>query len=419
MRFQAPRGTEDVLPSDAYRWHHLEQAYWGLTRRYGYEEIRTPTFEDTDLFLRNLGETSDVVTKEMYTFVDKGDRSVTLKPEGTAPVMRAIIEHSLCPPGAVLRLAYESSFFRYGRPQKGRLRELHQLGLELVGAQSVAADAEIIEIAYRFFTLVGLPEAEVTLNSIGREECRARYREVVLKHVEPYLKDEPEEARLRAERNPLGMLDTKDPGLKAALQGVPSIVDYLEDASKERFEKLQQLLTDAGVKFRLDPMTVRGLDYYTETVFEVESPFPDVMQTSLCGGGRYDGLVEKIGGAPTPSVGFGIGIERTLLVLEAKGRLPGPPRPDAFVVQAGPEAEAVCRTLARELRAAGATTLTDIEGRSMKSQLRQADKASARFAVIVGKDEMDAGVAQIRNLDGGAQETAPLDQVVAKVTGRP
>jgi len=414
MRFQAPRGTEDVLPSDSHRWQRLESVFRELTRQYGYQELRTPTFEDTALFLRTAGETSDIVTKEMYTFEDKGQRSITLKPEGTAPAMRAVIEHNLCPPGTVTRLNYVTSCFRYSRPQKGRLRELHQFGLELIGSPSATADAEIIEVTYRFFRALGLENVTVLLNSIGRDECRAQYREAILTHMEGYLAGQSEEVRAQAAKNPLRLLDSKDPEVHKALEGLAPITDFLEPDSRERFDRLQQLLTAAEVRFEIRPEIVRGLDYYTETVFEVQHPaLGDGV--SMCGGGRYDNLVKELGGSSTPSVGVGIGVERTLLALIGEGIELNAAQPDAFIVQATPSADAECQALARWLRGGGLSVLSDIDGKSFKSQLRQADKSGARFALIIGDDELANGTVQVKSLASGEQAAVPKSEVLSRV----
>lgn len=411
MRFQAPRGTEDVLPVDAPRWQRLETIFRDTTRKFGFHELRTPTFEDTDLFLRTAGETSDIVTKEMYTFTDKGDRSITLKPEGTAPAMRAVIEHSLCPPGTVARLFYVTPCFRYSRPQKGRLRELHQFGLELIGSSSPAADAEVIELTYRFFEACGLTSYKVMLNSIGRDECRVNYRNAILKHMSGYLADQTEAVRAQSEKNPLRLLDSKDPAVHAALEGLAPITQYLEDECRANFDRLQHLLTDAGIPFELRPEIVRGLDYYTETVFEILHE--GLGSSSICGGGRYDNLVKELGGSATPSVGVGIGVERTLLALEADGvKIEADPL-DVFVVQAATEAYHPSLGLARELRAAGLSVLTDIDGRSFKSQLRQADKSGARFAMILGEAELEAKTVQVKNLRTGEQSAVSLADAVS------
>src|SRR5687767_712669 len=396
MRFQAPRGTEDVLPDQAPRWQFVERTFVDLVARYGYREIRTPTFEDKDLFIRSSGETSDIVSKQMYDFKDKGDREIALKPEGTAPAMRAVIEHNLCPPGTVERLYYITPIFRYERPQKGRLREPHQVGLELIGSSFPAADAEVIELTVRFFEAIGLKGVRAQLNSLGRNECRARYREALLIFAEPLLKDQPEEMKEKARKNPLRLLDTKDPGLIEAMKEAPKVTAFLEPESKQRFEEIQELLTAAEVPITIDESIVRGLDYYTETVFEVHAEGIG-SQSALCGGGRYDDLIAELGGSSTPSVGVAMGIERTLLAMEMNEIQVPQKKPDLFVV-AAPEASAIARSRIRQLRKMGFHVQTDIDFKSWKSQLRQADKSGARFALFLGEDEIKSGKENLKDL---------------------
>ncbi len=411
MRFQAQRGTEDVLPGDSHKWLRLEAAFRELTRRYGYQEIRTPTFEDTNLFVRTSGETSDIVSKEMYTFKDKGDRDITLKPEGTAPAMRALIEHSLCPPGTIARLSYITPIFRYGRPQKGRLRESHQVGLELVGSQSPTADAEVIEITYRFYESIGIDDAVVMMNSIGRDECRARYREAILNHLDTFLKGQTTEVQERTAKNPLRILDSKDPDTRTALEGLPPILDFLEDEAKASFDRLQEILTKAAVPYQIAPEVVRGLDYYTDTVFEVLSSKLGA-QSSLCGGGRYDNLVKDLGGSPTPSVGVAMGMERALIVLDEIGKGGAAAGVDVFLVQGTDAGFDATQEIAQSLRKAGLAALTDLDARSMKSQLRQADKAGARFVIIIGEDELAKGTGTVKDFTTSEQVELPVDAVV-------
>ncbi len=412
MAYQAPRGTNDLLPSESHRWAHLEDLWRAVTSRYGYREVRTPMFEDTDLFLRTSGETSDIVSKEMYSFKDKGDRDISLKPEGTAPVMRMMVEHGLLPQGAPNRYAYATPFFRYGRPGKGRFRQAHQFGLELIGSSSALADAEVIEVAYQFLLEAGVRDIQIVGNSIGRTECRERYRSVILEHMASYLANQDAEAREKAAKNPLRMLDTKDPAMKAALEGLPPVLDFLEDDSKARLDLLQELLAEAGVPFRLDPSIVRGLDYYTETVFEILSE--PLGALSLCGGGRYDNLIAEIGGAPTPSVGFGIGIERLVWALESSGKSWPEPRLDAYVVGT-PGTEAEARKLARDLRAAGLAATLDLDMRKLGQQLKQAVKLGARYAAIVGADEVAAGVVTLRDLASSEQKAVPFGAVAEAI----
>jgi histidyl-tRNA synthetase len=406
MRIQSPRGTQDVLPAESFKWLHLEKTFRELVSLYGYQEIRTPTFEDTELFTRTAGETSDIVTKQMYTFEDKGQRSITLKPEGTAPAMRALIQHSLCPPGTVSRLSYITPVFRYERPQKGRFREPHQFGLELVGSSAAAADAEIIEVTVRFFERAGVPDLFVLLNSIGRTECRERFSGAILESAASFLKDQPEEFQAKGEKNPLRLLDSKDPEVQELLKSLPQISQFWEEDTRKRFDDVQQLLTSAGVPFRIAPEIVRGLDYYTETVFEVHSSYLG-SQSALCGGGRYDNLIRELGGPDLPSVGVGIGVERTLMVVEEVGKLPPAPGAQVFVVSAGEPVFDAAHQLARDLRNAGISTLSDLEPRGMKAQLRQADRAGVRYAAILGEEEMAKGVVQMRDLLHGEQVEVP------------
>jgi histidyl-tRNA synthetase len=417
MRFQSPRGTEDLVPTESHRWQRLESAFREVAGLYGYLEIRTPTFEEIELFTRSVGETSDIVTKEMYDFKDKGGRTMALKPEGTAGVLRATIQHNLCPPGTVGRLFYLIPIFRYERPQKGRYRESHQVGLELIGSASAAADAEIIEVIVAFYRALGLQGIEVSLNSLGREGCRTAFRHAVLGHMRTFLMDQSDEFRARAEKNPLRLLDSKDEAVRGAIQGLPPITDFLEPEGRQRFELLQELLTRRCVAYRLDPSVVRGLDYYTDTVFEVFSSKLGA-QSSLCGGGRYDGMMKELGGSDTPCVGVAGGVERALIVLDESGIEWSAPRPKVFVIAACEGAASVCADVAAELRSEGVSVLTDPEQRSLKSQLRQADRARAKWALIVGEDEMQHGTAQLRDLDSSTQEELDWQRVKSLLGGR-
>lgn len=419
MRFQAPRGTEDVLPADAHRWQFLEGSFKSLANLYGYNEVRTPSFEDTDLFIRSSGETSEIVTKQMYNFVDKGGRPIAFKPEGTAPGMRAVIEHNLCPPGTVLRLFYVTPIFRYERPQKGRLRESHQVGLELIGSPAPGADAEMIEMTVAFYERIGLHGIRALINSIGRGECRARYGEAILKGVDTWLAEQDEETKGRAEKNPMRLLDSKDPKVREALDGIPPVTDFLEDDCKRHFGDVQELLSEAGVPFVVAPEVVRGLDYYTGTVFEVHSTSLGA-QSALCGGGRYDTLAKEMGGPDTPCVGVAMGIERALIAMEAEGVEVPEQKPDVFVVSASPDIMAYARHLAKELREQGFSCIVDHDGKSMKSQLRQADRSGAAFAIILGEVEIARDIATLRDLGNGIQaevDRPRLSQVLARSRG--
>lgn len=406
-----------MLPSDSYKWQWLEREFLELASLYGYQEIRTPVFEDTELFVRTSGESSDIVTKQMYSFQDKGGRDITLKPEGTAPIARAVIQHNLCPQGTVCRFSYVTPIYRYERPQKGRLREAHQVGLEIIGSPSVAADAEIIELTVRFYKRLGLKDLNVLLNSLGREECRKRYREAILVHASNWLQSQPEDMQDRVKRNPLRLLDSKDPEVQELMKSAPSILDFLEGESKQRFELLQCLLEEAGVQYRIDPSIVRGLDYYTETVFEVQSTKLGA-QSSLCGGGRYDNLMKELGGAQTPSVGVAMGIERALIVLEEEGLLPEPKKPKFFIAYTGADTRREAFKIAAELREAGFETLIDVDGKSLNSQMRQADKAQAERVIIVGDAELKSGQVTVRNLATGEQSTVARPNLVESMRGK-
>lgn len=402
-RYQAQRGTKDILPADAHQWRHLVSVFQGIVEGFGYGEIRTPMFEDVDLFVRSSGETSDIVMKEMYDFRDKGDRHIALKPEGTAPAMRAYLEHSLGQPGQVTRLWYFTPIFRYGRPQLGRLRQAHQVGLELIGSTSPQADAEVIEITTEFYRRLGLSETTVLLNSIGRLTARGKYQEALLGFLSTWLAEQTTEEQTKVQKNPLRVLDTKDEALKAMLVEAPLIADFLEEESRAHFAEVLQLLTDAGVAYVVDPQIVRGLDYYTDTVFEVQTSKLGA-QSSLCGGGRYDNLIQEMGGPATPSVGVAMGVERALLVLEQENLTVNPRQPHVFIVAAG-EAEArEAAALSRRLREKGLVALRDIDGKGFKQQFKQADRANARYAVVIGGDELAGGFLTVKDLANGTQE---------------
>ena len=408
---------QDLLPADTHAWQFLERAFWDHASLYGYREIRTPILERIEIIDRTSGETSDIVTKEMFDFVDKGERTVVMRPELTAPAMRAVVEYNLCPPSTLLRLAYGGPFFRYGAIQKGRFRQAHQFGIELIGGVGPEADAEVIEFTVRFYEKLGLNNLVVLLNSIGRAECRAKYETVILDHLAPWLKDQETEVQDRARRNPLRILDWKEESIQPLLQTMPPLTDYLEDASKARLDSIRQFLGEVGVAYRLDPSLVRGLDYYTETVFEIQSRHLGA-QGSLCGGGRYDNLLAELGGLPTPSVGVGIGIERALIALEAEGFAPLAPRPDVFVISAGKDARDTVRLLTSDLRRAGVRALSDVDGKSLRSQMRQADGSGATFALILGSDELTSGQYQVRALREQETFTVPAGEVVEWISAR-
>lgn len=413
MRFQAPRGTQDILPGMVEKWHWLEQVFRRICDLYDYREVRTPTFEDTRLFLR-LGDGSDVVSKEMYTFTDRGDRSITLKPEGTAPAVRAYIENSLGAPGQLTRLYYITPIFRYDRPQKGRYRESHQSGVELIGSLAPSADAEVIGLTSRFYNALGLTGTVVKVNSLGDSQCRAQYTKALLEYAEPFLASASTEFRMKCEANPLRLLDSKDEDIQRALAEAPTIDAFLEPESKQHFEAMLAELEAMDIAYEVSPRLVRGLDYYTRTVFEVQSSALGA-QNSLCGGGRYDGLIEECGGPATPAVGVAMGIERALIALEDMGLLPEcPSHPSVFAICLSPDRSSFVR-LVSNLRDQGIRTATDPEARSAKSQFRQADKAGARLVVVVGDDEIASQTATVKDLQTSVETKVPFDRLASHI----
>lgn len=408
---QALRGTQDILPEDAYKWNYMESAIRRLCSCYGYGEIRTPMFEATELFQRGIGDTTDVVTKEMYTFTDRGGRSITLRPENTASAVRAYLEHKLYGDQQVHKLFYIGSMFRYDRPQAGRYREFHQFGVEVLGANSPAADAEVIALAYTLFRELGLKDLVLHVNSIGCSKCRPVYRQKLIEYFHEREDKLCDLCRERLEKNPLRVLDCKEEGCRAASVDAPKITDYLCEECQAKFEALQKYLTALGMPFELDPRLVRGLDYYTNTAFEIQYT-PLGAQSAICGGGRYDGLVEEIGGPHTPSVGFAVGLERLLLALEMQGLIPDPVRPrHVYIAAMGADAVAEGIRIQQQLRADGVRADMDLQGRSLKGQMKQAGKSGADYAVIIGENELAAGEAAVKSMADGTQENIPFENV--------
>ncbi len=415
MLTNGPRGTKDILPDTVGQWLYVEQKVRELCSRYGYKEIRTPMFEHTELFLRGIGETTDVVEKEMYTFTDRGGRSVTLRPENTAAAVRAYLQNKLYADADLTKLFYIGSMFRYDRPQAGRLREFHQFGVEALGGDNPAVDAEIILLAVNFLQSLGLQELELSLNSVGCPNCRPVYRKRLQEFFADKLDGLCEDCRSRYDRNPMRILDCKVEGCKKLSIGAPEITDCLCDDCREHFVKVQELLTSAGVSFKLDPRLVRGLDYYTKTAFEVQYA-PLGAQSAVAGGGRYDGLIEEIGGKPTPAVGFAVGLERVLLALEKQALLPEQADAmDAFVVGLGEAAQPAAFRLLADLRAAGLSAGMDFAGRSMKAQMKQANKANAHFALILGEDEVKESAVMLKNMQTSEQHKIAIDEVIKKL----
>ncbi|HAF31933.1 MAG TPA: histidine--tRNA ligase [Anaerovibrio sp.] len=415
MLTNAPRGTKDILPDTVGDWLYVEDNIRSLCRRFGYQEIRTPMFEHTELFQRGIGEGTDVVDKEMYTFTDRGDRSITLRPENTASAVRAYLQNKLYAENALTKLFYIGSMFRYDRPQAGRMREFHQFGVEAIGESNPAVDAEIILLAMKLLQGLGLNDLELYINSVGCPTCRAKYRTMLQDFFRDKLDDLCEDCRSRFDRAPMRILDCKKDAEKPYMKDAPKITDCLCDECSDHFQKLQKHLTKAGVKFELDPRLVRGLDYYTKTAFEVKYP-PLGAQSAVAGGGRYDGLIEEMGGNPTPAVGFATGLERVLLALEKQGLLPDNNRSvDVYVVALGEAAQEEAFKLVMDLRDAGFSAAVDYAGRSMKAQMKQANKLGAKFAAIMGDDELSEGVVMLRDMAGSEQEKVPVNELINKL----
>lgn len=415
MLTNAPRGTKDILPDTVGDWLYVENKIRSLCQRFGYQEIRTPMFEHTELFQRGIGEGTDVVDKEMYTFQDRGDRSITLRPENTASAVRAYLQNKLYGDNALTKLFYIGSMFRYDRPQAGRMREFHQFGVEAIGEINPAVDAEIILLAMKLLEGLGLKDLELYINSVGCPKCRSKYREMLQNFFRDKLEDLCEDCRSRFERSPMRILDCKRDSDKPYMADAPRITDCLCDECSEHFNRLQKYLTKAGVKFSIDPRLVRGLDYYTKTAFEIKYP-PLGAQSAVAGGGRYDGLIEEMGGNPTPAVGFATGLERVLLALEKQGLLPDKKNAvDVYVVALGERAQEEAFKLVMDLRDAGLNAAVDYAGRSMKAQMKQANKLNARYAAIMGDDELADGVVVLRDMAGSEQEKLPVNELVDKI----
>ena len=403
---QAPRGTQDVLPQDSYRWQYIERTALSVAEDFGFREIRTPVFEHTNLFLRSVGETSDVVQKEMYTFEDKGGRSITLRPEGTAGAARATLEHGLLNGALPVKVSYITSCYRYEKSQKGRYREFHQFGVECFGAAAPQADAEVISLAMQVTKTLGLKGLALHINSIGCPTCRARYSQALREYFGAHRDELCETCLGRLERNPMRILDCKSPVCHKIAADAPLMLDYLCEDCRAHFETVKQCLDAAQVPYEIDPHIVRGLDYYTRTVFEL------VAENGLvvAGGGRYDGLVQELGGAPQPGLGFAIGLERLLMVMEEQQcTFPEPPVCDLYLVSMGAAAAQQCFVLASRLREGGVAVECDIVGRSLKAQMKYADKLGARYTIVVGDTELETGVAQLKNMATGQTEDIRLD----------
>lgn len=407
-----PKGTKDVLPQDSYKWQYVEETARNICRLCNVKEIRTPVFEHTELFTRSIGDDTDVVSKEMYTFEDKGGRSLTLKPEGTACVARSYVENTLEANSLPLKMFYFTPVFRYEKPQAGRYREHHQFGVEVYGAQDAVMDYEVIQLAYSFLSELKIGDLKLHLNSIGCPECRKEYNKALTAFLNENIDGLCPTCKERLNKNPLRIIDCKVPACKEIVAKAPRIIDYICDDCKEHMAKLRGYLDDAEIPYEIDPDIVRGLDYYTKTVFEFVTESLGA-QGTVCGGGRYDNLVQSVGGKPTPCVGFGLGLERLILLMDNLGVSFGESvAPDVFVMSQSPSYVDECLSLVRKIRKAGFSAETEFTGRSVKAQFKYADKLSARFAVVIGEQEMATGNVVLKRLSDGQTFAMNREEII-------
>ena len=410
---KAVKGTKDVLPGEIYKTQYIESTALDVAERFGFKEIRTPVFEHTELFQRGVGDTTDVVQKEMYTFDDKGGRSITLRPEGTAGAARSFLENGLCNETLPQKVCYLTSCYRYEKPQAGRLREFHQFGVECFGAQSPLADAEIISLANTFFKELGVKDLTLEINSIGCPTCRAEYHKALKTYFEGRKDELCDTCKDRLERNPMRILDCKSPVCSEIAKDAPVVLDYLCDECREHFEKVKSYLNAQNIAFKVNPRIVRGLDYYTKTVFEFISESIGA-QGTVCGGGRYDGLIEELGGQKTPSLGFGLGIERLMLLMEAQGcEFPKESMADLFIAALGEKAQLKAVEIANDMREEGFTCLYDVNGRGLRAQMKYANKLGAKYTIVLGDDEVESGIAKLKNMESGEETEIALQTFVS------
>lgn len=402
------KGTEDIMPKESYRWQFVEDLMRRQADAYGFKEVRTPVFEQTALFSRGVGETTDVVQKEMYTFSTKGDDSITLRPEGTAGAVRAFLEHAVHNDGLPSKQYYLTTCYRYEKPQAGRQREFHQFGMEVFGTQNPAADAEVICLVNGLFNLLGLDNIRLELNSIGCPHCRAKYHEALKGYFEAFKDQLCETCVGRLERNPMRIIDCKSPVCSEIAKDAPKMIDFLCDECKEHFESVKKYLDTAGVEYTVNPTIVRGLDYYTKTVFEFVSDNIGA-QGTVCGGGRYDGLVEQLGGQPTPSLGCAMGMERLLMLMDNCGvEIPKPDTTDLYIASMGDDARVESFRIAEQVRMSGNSAQCDIVGRGLRPQMKYADKVGAKFSMVIGDNEIEENKAEVKNMQTGEKTEVSL-----------
>lgn len=411
MLTNAPKGTKDMMPDQAYKWHYLEKKFAEICEKYGFMEIRTPVFEHTELFKRGVGDTTDIVQKEMYTFNDLGNRSITLRPEGTSPVVRAYVEHKEFAGIQPNKYYYNIPCFRYEKPQSGRLREFHQFGVETFGSSDMMADAEIIAIGYEFIKEMGITDVELRINSVGCPECRKKHREALKDFLAPKYDELCDTCKGRFNTNPMRILDCKSPIDQELVKGAPMMLDFLCDDCREAFEDLKKNLEAMGIEYVVDPKIVRGLDYYTKTAFEFVTTKIGA-QGTICGGGRYDGLVEEIGGPSTPGVGWGMGKERILMTMEACGsKIEEPVGADVFIAFMGERGKAAGLRLMSELRSKGLKVQMDVMGRNLKNQFKHANRVNAKKTVVIGDNELDENKLTIKDMATAEQVEVPFDKI--------
>ncbi|MFC2948451.1 histidine--tRNA ligase [Virgibacillus sediminis] len=418
MAIKAPRGTVDILPGDAEKWQFVESKIKEVCDRYHFNEIRTPLFEHTEVFQRGVGDTTDIVQKEMYTFEDRGGRSLTLRPEGTASVVRAFVQNKLFGnPNQPVKLYYFAQMFRYERPQKGRMRQLNQFGVEVLGSDDPAVDAEVIDLAMSCYQSLGLKSLKLVINSLGDKESRENHRRALVEHFTPHKEELCGDCQSRLEKNPLRVLDCKKDRDHPAMATAPSILDYLNRESEDYFNQVKSYLTAMGIEYEVDKNLVRGLDYYNHTAFEIMSEAEGFGAiTTLAGGGRYNGLVEELDGPSTPGIGFGMGLERLLMALEAENiEMPIDHQLDCFLVAVGAEAEKESVRILHELRNSGIQIDKDYQKRKMKAQFKAADRNAAKFVLVLGEDELQKGVINVKSMETGEQAELPLTELTGRL----
>lgn len=414
MKLQKPKGTQDILPVEAAKWQYVENVARETFKKYNYGEIRTPMFEHYEVISRSVGDTTDIVTKEMYDFYDKGDRHITLRPEGTAPVVRSYVENKLFAPEVQkpVKMYYIGSMFRYERPQAGRLREFHQIGVEAFGSKNPATDVETIAMAYQLFQTLGIQDITLHLNTLGSPQSRAAYRQALIGYLTPLRESLSKDSQRRLEENPLRVLDSKEKEDKVAVENAPSILDYLDEESQAYFDAVRQMLEDLGIPYVIDTNMVRGLDYYNHTIFEFITKV-DKSELTICAGGRYDGLVEYFGGPETPGFGFGLGLERLLLILEKQGiAMPVETSLDVYIAVLGEGANRKALELVQAIRNQGFSAERDYLNRKLKAQFKSADVLNAKTIVTLGESEVESGQVTLKNNSTREELTTTLDELM-------